>query len=447
MFKIVYDYFNEKYFMKEISSEQEKEFFEYLKESETKHKTWPDIKFYLGLYYLRKGLKSQGLRKLKEALKINPKYVKVKEVQAFIQERDSGKGIDIIKDLVREHFIKGETKNNLLLTDLIFQYTVCDKAQIKSKMNFSQSPDALLLFEIMNEKFNITKINQLLKKFTLQFGYKKAPQVKNEVIPKLQEHIKDYLKNEFLYAQYYLKLGNYLLEALELEGARLCFEKSVLAFPDYANYFLNLSNIEYHKDKIKLSKEHLYRALNFDRNYSKIYSVLGSLNGYCGDYKEAEKNLLKAISLNPNFPDRHFNLGLLYSDLGEPKKAIKYFKYALKINPLYNLALINLGRAYFDTGENKKAVGIFEKCLAQDLKFPEVYYYLGSLNLKLKRLDKGLNYLKLAMKSDPEYPNPIADLCLYYLKNDIETARTYFKKLKELGFETMIPAKLRRKFK
>ncbi|MCK4668358.1 tetratricopeptide repeat protein [Candidatus Dependentiae bacterium] len=444
MYKLIKEYFKKSITIKEIDPGHCKRFDEYLEFQVKKHKAWPDVKFLAGLSRLRNGKLRSGKKSIEESLKLNPNYIKALEVHVFLLEQESKKGLKKIKEKLRSKNFKGENRKNLFYIIELLTILFHKKKKIKlDQRNFNLE----LLGLIFDLNPNFKKINGTFKKFQKIFSDTTKLSITEKSLPGLKIFIQDYYKKEFIYSQYYFKFGNFFLAELDLENARLCFEKAVLAFPDNANYFLGLANIEYRKDNPKQSRKYLEQAITFDKNYSKLFATLSEISGYEGNYSEAAKNLKKALKLNPSYPDLHYHLGLLYSDLGEFKKAIKYFENAIRINPHYKEVLINLGRAYYDLKKYNEAIDKFETCLKEGLNYPEVYFYLGSSYLKKKNLDKGVEFLRTAIRNDRTYPEPYLELMKFYLNKDKVKAKTYLNQLKQLGYIDLVPKDIKRKLK
>ncbi len=444
MYKLIKEYFKKRVVTKDILPTHYKRFDEYLEFKAKKHKTWPDVQFLVGLSRIRTGQLRSGKKSLEESLKLNPNYIKALEVHVFLLEQKSKSGLKKIKEKLRNKNFKGENRKNLFY--IIELLTILFHKKKRTKLDGSNFNLELLgLIFDSNPKFE--KINRMFKKFQKIFSDSAKYTITEKNLPGLKIFIQDYYKKEFIYSQYYFKFGNFFLAELDLENARLCFEKAVLAFPDNANYFLGLANIEYRKDNPKKSRKYLEQAIVFDKNYSKLFAVLSDISGYEGNYSEAEKNLKKALKLTPSYPDLHYHLGLLYSDLGEFKKAIKYFENAIRINPHYKEVLINLGRAYYDLKKYNQTIEEFETCLKEGLNYPEVYFYLGSSYLKKKNFDKGVEFLRTAIRIDPTYPEPYLELMKYYSNKDKVKAKTYLNQLKQLGYIDLVPKDMKRKLK
>ena len=263
MYKLIKEYFKKSITTKEIDKSHCKRFDEYLELQAKKHKTWPDVQFLVGLSRLRNGKLRSGKKSLEESLKLNPNYIKALEVHVFLLEQESKSGLKKIKEKLRSKNFKGENRKNLFYIIELLPILFHNKKIIKlDHSNFNLE----LLGLIFDSNPNFKTINKTVKKFQNIFKSTVKRSITEKNLPGLKIFIQDYYKKEFIYSQYYFKFGNFFLAELDLENARLCFEKAVLAFPDNANYFLGLANIEYRKDNTKQSRRYLEQAIIFDKN-------------------------------------------------------------------------------------------------------------------------------------------------------------------------------------
>jgi tetratricopeptide (TPR) repeat protein len=196
-----------------------------------------------------------------------------------------------------------------------------------------------------------------------------------------------------------------------------------------------------------------------------------------GQVEEAKKLYLKAIELDSGFCDAMDNLGQLYRREWKLDKAEYWYKRSIQVFPENVVARQNLALVYKFQGKNQEAMQEYEMLTKIDPDNPEGYYGLGTVYRDLERYQDALynfkraeelysatsspliadaqqqlgmayilledyvkarDYLEKAypeFESDPKV-NYVLGVC--YLQEeleDIELARKYLRKAKELGFE------------
>jgi tetratricopeptide (TPR) repeat protein len=80
--------------------------------------------------------------------------------------------------------------------------------------------------------------------------------------------------------------------------------------------------------------------------------------------------------------------------LNKKSEAIEYSKSALKLNPKSIGPRIILGTIYSDEGKNRLALDYLESAYLDDNENPFLLYNLGVLYIRLKKIDKAIQYLE-----------------------------------------------------
>lgn len=194
----------------------------------------------------------------------------------------------------------------------------------------------------------------------------------------------DYKK---VYANVLYKLGETAMKKRDARGSNTYFEK-LISIPGIADL-----------------DQGLY-----------VYALFYSATNYyiLQDFSASNKYYLQLIEV-PNVDPKHrvvvlqgyYQVASTFANLRKGKEASTYFEKLLAMEdlktalpPLYISTYYGAGRNYVQTGETKKAIEYLTKFLelsegsAQHAQFlPEVYMYLGGLNMKLledeiKNIDK-----------------------------------------------------------
>jgi tetratricopeptide (TPR) repeat protein len=137
---------------------------------------------------------------------------------------------------------------------------------------------------------------------------------------------------------------------------------------------------------------------------------LGRLDYDAMKFQAAEAHLEKALELDPAFMKAYDNLGLSYEALGQFEEAVRVYKKAILLNRALQLPSpwppVNLGTLLVKLGKLEEAENCLEESLHYDPRFPVAHYQMGMLREKQARDDEALQELNLAAQNDPAYPEP-----------------------------------------
>ncbi|MGA1824188.1 MAG: protein kinase domain-containing protein [bacterium] len=121
------------------------------------------------------------------------------------------------------------------------------------------------------------------------------------------------------------------------------------------------------------------------------------------DPDKAETLLHKSILLDPNSANAHFLLGRLYMIQKNNTKAIESYKKAVEIDPQMPKALFNLGYMSAKNKDYTKAEEMYERVIALSPEFvDEALFNLGLMHAKLGETEQGIEYLRKAVRANPE---------------------------------------------
>jgi adenylate cyclase len=184
----------------------------------------------------------------------------------------------------------------------------------------------------------------------------------------------------------------------------------------------------------------------------------------------------KALELDPELPEAHVSRGVALSQGGRPEEAGQYFETALRLNPKLFEAHYFFARHHFTSGDAEKAIEFYESAAAlrpEDYQVPllsaQIYddvgraedgrsvrergvevaaehirlnpddaraLYIGANGLvSLGRVDKGLEWARLAQRLQPNEPMTLYNLaCVYSLAGEVDEAIECFANCVEHGF-------------
>jgi len=173
---------------------------------------------------------------------------------------------------------------------------------------------------------------------------------------------------------------------------------------DYEKY-LTIGYSQEQIDKLIAEIERLNSELEKLPNNYETFLKIGNIYMMLEEYEKAEGIFLQAVEAEPSYAPAYANLGELYGSFGEEKlKAMEYYKKAIELNPWrsqYYRSLADLYRSDFPEKENT-----IESLMLQGAeKYPEnkdFYTYLASYFRQKNNLSKAIQYLKLALKIEPD---------------------------------------------
>jgi tetratricopeptide (TPR) repeat protein len=269
--------------------------------------------------------------------------------------------------------------------------------------------------------------------------------------------------------------GRMLLDAEDLEGARLQYERVVKLDPDYPGGLYSLALIELETHHYRSGEKHLKQVLKKQEDPNAYYYLgyaaseqghkSAALDWYMkvesGDYWSqaqlraaeimAEKGQLDRMreylrEMRQKNPEKVVELylieGQVLTNQGLHQEAFDLYKSALQVAPdnddlLYSYAL---------SAEALNKLSIAEGTLRQLLvKNPDDVRSLNALGYTLAdrtdRYQEALGYISKAFKRSPEDPAIIDSMgWVHFRLGDLEKARTYLKKAWDMNKDSEIGA-------
>lgn len=156
------------------------------------------------------------------------------------------------------------------------------------------------------------------------------------------------------------------------------------------------------------------------------------------DQLKALTYALESVRLNPSFMKAHDQLGLCYVALNRNEEAILEFKEAVRLDSEQSLRWpwpsMNLGTLYLRMQRLDEAEVALRQSLAVDPQFPVAHFRLGQVLEKKGRPEEAVQELKESVRLDPTYPEPHYALArIYKRRQDVMSARqelSLFEKLR-----------------
>jgi tetratricopeptide (TPR) repeat protein len=135
----------------------------------------------------------------------------------------------------------------------------------------------------------------------------------------------------------------------------------------------------------------------------------------------------KAVRLDPAFMKAYDQLGLCYAGLNQTDEAIQSYKEAIRLNQQQALRWpwpsMNLGTLLLRLERLDEAEAQLRDSISIDPRFPVAHLRLGQVLEKKARYDEAIAELEQAARLDPTYPEPHYALGRIYRKRkDFKTA-------------------------
>ncbi len=214
--------------------------------------------------------------------------------------------------------------------------------------------------------------------------------------------------------------GKYLDSTIALKKA-----EAIRSLDDRNRFTLAMAYIILnHRDWARPELEKLAKANPHQARYPYWLSRL--------DYDEmhftaAVANVRKALQLDPNFMKGYDNLGLYYEALGKYEEAIRTYGEAIRLNrerqPSSSWPPQNLGTLLVKLDRLDEAEPLLRESLRYDPRFPQAHYQLGLLFERQMKDAEAVQELNQAAALNPSYPEPHYALGrIYRRKGDTKKA-------------------------
>lgn len=145
----------------------------------------------------------------------------------------------------------------------------------------------------------------------------------------------------------------------------------------------------------------------------------------------------KAVRVDPAFMKAYDQLGLCYAGLNQTEEAIQAYKEAIRLNQQQTLRWpwpsMNLGTLLLRLDRLDEAESYLRDSISIDPRFPVAHLRLGQVFERKERYDEAIAELEQAAKLDPTYPEPHYALARIYRKRrDIKAAERELNMFRDL---------------
>ena len=144
---------------------------------------------------------------------------------------------------------------------------------------------------------------------------------------------------------------------------------------------------------------------SLDKKKAELYFNQGTTELVNERYTKALEYLLKARKLSPNDTRIYNNLGMSYYFKGRQEEAQTYLKKSIKLDGRNSDARNNLAGIYLEQGDWEAARREYREVL-KDLLYDSqyrTYYNLALLDLRQRRVNSAIGYLKKSLEDKSDY--------------------------------------------
>jgi len=212
------------------------------------------------------------------------------------------------------------------------------------------------------------------------------------------------------FAQDYVELSNIYLEKGRADDAIVACRKALDLVPKFARAHYNLGIALAQKGQVDEAMTEFRKALVIDPSFGEADGNLGNALLQTGRVDEAMAEFQRALALDPNHAEVHNSYGVAFLQKGQVDEAIAQFQSALKINPNYAKAHCNLGSTFAQKGQMEEAIAEFQKAVAIKPDLAEARTDLGNALLQKGELDAAIVQLQEALRLNPDDSNAQRDL-------------------------------------
>ncbi len=113
-------------------------------------------------------------------------------------------------------------------------------------------------------------------------------------------------------------------------------------------------------------------------------------------YNQAIQEYIDVQMFNADRPESLVNMASFYSQQNSPLEAEQFYNQAIFIAPFYTPAYVNLANHFRNNGNDVSGEKVLQNALLHVRDKAPIQHALGLLNIRQKKLDQAVNYLRLA---------------------------------------------------
>ena len=181
-------------------------------------------------------------------------------------------------------------------------------------------------------------------------------------------------------------LGKQRMQANDIPGSLLHFQKAIDLYPNYAEAYQLLGVVNMEIGKFPDAEMQLAKATELEPNLATAYFALGICRNQMAKYPEAETALARGLELDPTSPDGHYHIAEAYWNLGRFDDSEPHARKALALKPDLAPAHVLLGNSMLRKRDAPAALKEFQEYL----RLAPQGEFAPATKAVVERLEKGL---------------------------------------------------------
>ena len=166
----------------------------------------------------------------------------------------------------------------------------------------------------------------------------------------------------------FLSIGDISFNIGQYENARKNYEIALRLYPESAEAYHALAQIEIENENYDIAKLQVQKAISFNAKESAFFLTLGTVNQLLGDVLAAELSYKEALKIDPKQETAWHLLIDYYYYIDKPKEAKKVAFDAIQEIQASYLLFCKISASYFDLEDAEKGLLYLRKALSKDSK-------------------------------------------------------------------------------
>ncbi|MFV2061304.1 MAG: tetratricopeptide repeat protein [Gammaproteobacteria bacterium] len=387
------------------------------------------------LYNLALAQRAQGKqfypeaeKSLTAAIRVKPDYIEARFVQASLQDKSSAgrkRALEIynkVLELKRDYppawfriaMLQSNSKNTNAAEKAYQKALQFDPEYHKARYNLGilylkkkQWNDARVLFQqqLIQQPANARLYFQLGR---IAYGEKNYQQA-------LQHYDKAVELKKGNYPKAIVNKGLVFDAQKKYQAAIVSYKKAIEIDKNYSQAWNNLGLAYYHLKDFTQAQTALKQAVSLRTDYALAWYNLGRSYSRDNNYSKAIDAYSQAITAKPHYAKARLNLAVLYAKDKQYPQAIKLYQHVLKDDSSYASAWLNLGITSYKTNDYQASRNALEKVLELKPDSIKARRFLAKVNMKQKKPDMAVYYLKQAIDRDQKNSALRLELAIAYV--------------------------------
>ena len=368
--------------------------------------------FLIAKVYQRRGASSRQRQELSEAVRLSPNLLpaRIELAQGFIQTNDAKAALELLNGA------PAAQRNTLpVLVQQNWAHLALGNIGeagkgIQRALDTTKRPDLLLQQAILK----LLQKDTAGARLSLEEALKLNPEDLNALnvlmqtygargqSPEALRKVREYAGQQPNSAELQHYLGEQLLRAGDLPGARKAFVATKTIDPGFTRADLSLAQVDISEGKLDDARRMLAGRVSANPPDLSSRLMLAAVEVQASNYLEAVEHYRKVIELDDRNVMALNNLAFLLAEYAkQPDEAVKYALRAKEIAPESATILDTLGWAYYRKGLYRVAIQHLELALSKE---PSALRkgHLGAAYIKAGDRERGWAMIEAAMKMDPQ---------------------------------------------